>query len=239
MRVSRSFVLLIFSLLMISACATPIHAVRYHSDKSFRPRDMRDKRVAVIVNPRGYLKGFSKSFHKVYESNQAFADDLRGQLIQKQSALSWALVAVKVPLDDKQLEIFLQSYSRNRLDWLETPESYQSILAQTFEDTDVDYIIVVSSWEINETWSQSSNQQMGAFGEMTTTSSSIKVCHVNLEGGLIDASGRTLVFGQATGQSEVISLTSKTTMRQGIDQATTHLIQLLNGTMKSANISDR
>lgn len=231
------FALWSIGLLLAVGCAPPIQAIRYHQAENFGPRELSAKKVAVIVSPHGFVRGFPNAFRKVYGENQAFADELRNQLIQKQTALSGPFETVEVELSDKQFEVFLQAYGRNRLDWSEVPESYHRSLATLLED--LDYIILVSSWEISESWRQDHHQHMNATGQWTSTSSSVKQCHVNIEGGIIDGAGHTLGFGEANGHADVFMFTFKSTLRAGIDQAATHLVQFLNGQMNSENISTR
>jgi len=213
---------------LLFQCAPPVHVVQFHSDANYDPAILRDKTIGIVVTDRGSVKGFPKAFRKVYGTQPEFAQALSLRIKIIHQLMSMGDI-VELELEPSERSIIFEQFNRYRTDWAPRPEVMQGPLTDKLKQAGVEYLVVISRWEITDSWRYHNHTHVapGGVGAPMTTTTSSKVCHVVVEGGLIDLNGRTWMFGEANGDAEVFFFNFKSTLRTAIEEASIRLFDFV------------
>ncbi len=219
-------------------CVPPKFGTQYYHAPGFSMKETNGKVVGIAVLGSGMVEGYEKGFTKVYKDKAGFTSHLSA--VVAEALRSRGVEAGSVDLTDGQKADISKEINTHILDWNKVPDHVQQAVTSICERNDLEYLIVLTQWQISGEWEYRQGMMMpaGGGGSMRPTSSSAKMCYVTLEGAILGKDGRVRYYGQSFGSAEVKLFAFKAGLKKGVNDAVDKFAMLLTGDIASKNLNN-
>ena len=226
MRLRGNFAILL--VLACAECAPNIATTVSYRAPTFESTRQRFKHLGLLFVDEGRKRAYTRTFSSVYGSDEEFGRALRRKIIEALGIQEIQTTTLDVRAEDlADMSATFPIYTGDA----SAAERARVLVARLSSEHDLDAVMLVRRWEISEEYFDSTSDWGDHEHGHHSSSTRTFICVVSIEGGVLDAEGTLLSYGEVEGRYNRIYFFFETALRKAVDGAATGYADMIAGTL--------